>query len=288
MTRVAVLGAGGFVGSRAVEMLALRGWADVTPVVRSHSSAARIARLTHDFKLADALSEEQLVEAFTGCDVIFHAIVGDEHTIVEAPGVSARAAQRAGVKRIVYLSTGVVYGFSPPQGTDEESPPSTAQPRGYNRSKAIAEERIHGLRRSLGVDIVVLRPTIVYGPRSAQFTVKVARDILASEAYLVDGGSGICNAVYVDNLVTAMWKAANVPEARNESFIVSDLQRITWQDLYFSVAAGVGVPPDTIASVPTQVARDMAACRRGAGWLEGAQRTRLAARIRGSAAAPHA
>ena len=45
--------------------------ADVTPVVRSHSSAARIARLTYDFKLADALNEEQLVEAFTGCDVIF-------------------------------------------------------------------------------------------------------------------------------------------------------------------------------------------------------------------------
>ena len=96
----------------------------------------------------------------------------------------------------------------------------------------------------------------------------------------MDGGSGICNAVYVDNLVTAMWKAATVPEARNETFIVSDLERTTWQDLYFSVAAGVGVPPETIASVPTQVVRDMLARRRGAGWLEGAKRTRLAARIR--------
>jgi 2-alkyl-3-oxoalkanoate reductase len=280
VTRVAIVGAAGFIGGRAAEMLRLRGWADVNAVVRSYSSAARIARLSHDFKLADALREEELVEAFNGCDFVFHAIVGDERTIVEAPAVAARAARRAGVKRIVYLSSGMVFGFSAPPGTDDESPPDTRQPKGYNRSKALAEMRIAALRDELGVDVVVLRPTVVYGPRSAQFTVEVATQILAGTAYLVGGGSGICNAVYVDNLVGAMWQAATTPEAANQAFIVSDLERNTWRDLYYSVAAGVGVSSESIHSVPSDVARRIVENGRHPGRLESFLHTDLAGRMR--------
>jgi nucleoside-diphosphate-sugar epimerase len=252
----------------------------VNAVVRSHSSAARIARLSHDIKLADALDEDQLAEAFAGCDYAFHAIVGDERTITEAPAVAARAARRSGVKRIVYLSSGMVYGFSPPPGTDDETPPRTDQPRGYNRSKALAERSIVGLRESLGVDIVVLRPTIVYGPRSAQFTVGVARDILAGRSYLVDDGAGICNAVYVGNLVSAMWSAAVTPEAANQSFIVSDRERLTWRELYLAVAEGVGMDAASIAGIPAEAAIASLNHRPPLARLDAAFKTRLAGRVR--------
>jgi 2-alkyl-3-oxoalkanoate reductase len=280
VTRVAIVGASGFIGGRAAEMLVLRRWAKVTAVVRSYGSAVRIARLAHDFKIADALSEDQLTEAFTGCDFVFLATVGDERTIIEGPGVAARAARRAGVKRIVYLSSGMVYGFAPPHGADDESPPNVDQPWGYNRRKALAERTIPELRKRLGVDIVVLRPTIVYGPRSAQFTVQLARQILAGEAYLVEDGRGVCNAVYVDNLVTAMWQAAVVPEAANETFVISDAGSTTWQDLYLAVADAVGAPPNRIRSVSADAARSTLSRRSSTARLDSFLRSPWASRAR--------
>ena len=92
------------------------------------------------------------------------------------------------------------------------------------------------------MDIVVLRPTIVFGPRSESWTTVVAQRFLWHTAFLVDGGTHVCNTIYVDNLVDAMWLAATVPEAANERFLVGDRDRVTWADLYRSVAAAIDVP----------------------------------------------
>lgn len=250
--RVAVIGAGGFIGQRATEWLhlapAARG-VEVVPVVRSHATATRIARLGLPHQLADAMNVDSLARAIDGCDVVFDTVVGDAYTIEAGPGILAAAARRAGVRRVVYLSTGMVYGYRPTPADDDETAPRSDQPRSYNKSKAIAEERIIELRRSSGVEFVTLRPTIVYGPRSELFTVRPAHELLRGEAFLVDRGEGICNAVYVDNLVQAMWLGAVTPAAANETFVVSDRERVTWAALYESVATAVGVDPGTIRRV---------------------------------------
>ena len=87
------------------------------------------------------------------------------------------------------------------------------QPWLYNRAKARAEATLDELRRATGVDVVVLRPTIVYGPRSDSWSTVVAQRLLWHTAFLVDDGANVCNAIYVDNLVDAMWLAATVPAA---------------------------------------------------------------------------
>src|SRR3546814_8202154 len=73
----------------------------------------------------------------------------------------------------------------------------------YNRAKADAERMLIALRRRHGVELVLLRPGIVYGPRS-QWIAGFADQLLDGTAYLVDGAQGICNAIYVDNLVHAV------------------------------------------------------------------------------------
>jgi nucleoside-diphosphate-sugar epimerase len=73
-------------------------------------------------------------------------------------------------------------------------------------------------------------------------------DLLAGRAYLIDEGVGVCNTVYVDNLVHAMWQAALVRRAANQEFVITDGVRVTWRDLYSAVAEAVGVD---IACVPT-------------------------------------
>jgi 2-alkyl-3-oxoalkanoate reductase len=244
--RVAIQGASGFVGSRLLERIHLGGLAEVRPVVRTYASLTRIARFEVDWRLADALDEQALTEAFDGCDVVFLSVTGSEEVLLRSPAVTIRAARRAAVSRVVYLSTGVTLGFNPGPGTDDETPPVIDQPWMYNRSKARAEATVDALRRETGIDVVVLRPTIVYGPRSDSWTTVAAQRLLWHTAFLVDDGANICNAIYVDNLVDAMWRAATVPAAANQQFLVSDRERVTWADLYRSVADAVGVPHEEI------------------------------------------
>ncbi len=246
--KIGIVGAAGFVGQRLTEWLALTGEAEPVPIVRSHSAATRLAHLGVPCRFADALDEAALAVAFEGCDVIVHAIVGDEATIERSPAIAVAAARRAGVRRIVYLSSGMVYGYSPQPGDDDETAPRTGQPRGYNRSKAVAETRLHQARKD-GSDVVILRPTIVVGPRSAAFSAWPAVKLLSGTAFLVDGGRGICNAVHVDNLVQAIWLSAITPAARTQTFAVSDRETVTWADLYRSISEAIGVPFENVQQV---------------------------------------
>src|SRR4051812_18732823 len=105
MKRIGIVGASGFVGSRLVEMFHLNAWAEVRPVVRGVRSLSRVARFDLDWKLANATDAGELTRALEGCDTVVHSVVGDADVIENAARVLYPAAQAAGVRRIVYLST---------------------------------------------------------------------------------------------------------------------------------------------------------------------------------------
>src|SRR5258705_363109 len=75
-----------------------------------------------------------------------------------------------------------------------------------------AERTLLALRADSSVELVMLRPGIVYGPRS-RWTAGWADDLLAGRAYLIGDGAGICNAIYVDTLVHAIRLATEAPAA---------------------------------------------------------------------------
>lgn len=252
---VAILGASGFIGTQLLEWLRLNDVAEVRPVVRSYKSLARVSRFRLDWRLADALDEEALVEAFRGCETVFHTVVSDRATIVGSVEKCYRAARRAKVRRMVYLSSAVVHGPCPSPDTDDDSPLLLEQPFEYNVSKVLAEQRLRYLREDGLVEVVVLRPCIVFGPRSRWWTAAVAQGILEGRACLVDGGRGICNSIYVGNLVQAMWLAATHPAAAGQDFILTDGVTVTWRDLYEAVAVAVGRDLSHVASISSDEAR---------------------------------
>ena len=116
---IAVVGANGFIGSRLVEMLHLEGEMRVRPVVRRASALASAARFALEGRIANALDERALHDAFTGCDAVVHCVAGDTETIVESAAAVYAAADAAGCRRLVYLSSACVHGQSPAVGTDE-------------------------------------------------------------------------------------------------------------------------------------------------------------------------
>jgi nucleoside-diphosphate-sugar epimerase len=245
-SRIAILGAGGFIGGRAVEMLHLSGAADVRPVVRHPHNLASASRFALEGRIADALDEAALRAAFAGCAVVVHAIAGDPATIVESIAPVYRAAEQSGVRRLVYLSSASVHGQAPPPGTDERSPLDERQPLEYNNAKVRAERLLLSLRARGATEVVILRPGIVTGPRSSWQT-GFARQLLSGSAYWLDDGRGICNSTYVDNVVHAIHLASSAPGADAQAFIVGDAETVTWADLHRPVAEALGFD---IRSVP--------------------------------------
>lgn len=248
----AVLGAGGFIGNRLVETLHLGGEA-VVPVVRRPSGLALAGRFDLPARIADAFDAPALRTAFAGCDTAVMAIAGDPRTILGSVDPAYRAAEAAGVRRLVYLSTASVHGQAPAPGTDEASPLSVSQPIAYNNAKVRAERRLLHRRERGSVEVVLLRPGIVYGPRS-YWTGGLADELLAGEAALVEGGHGVCNSVYVDNVVHAVRLALAAPGVDGHAFLLADRETISWRDLYRPVAEALGIDVELLPTPPASAA----------------------------------
>ncbi len=251
MQQVAILGANGFIGARAVELFYLSNLCRVIPVVRSVSGLANIARFDLDWRLADALDQTRLSDAFKKCDAVVHCVAGDEKIIGGSINPVYMAAQAAGVRRLIYLSTASVHGQAPIPGTDETSPLSDKQPLPYNNAKVRAETQLSNLRARGEVEVVTLRPGIVTGPRSKRWAAGLADDLLSGKAYLIDNGAGICNSIYVDNLVHGIYLCleGETKSVDQQAFILGDLEEVTWLDLYTRLAEALDIDANDIPRV---------------------------------------
>ena len=239
MIKIAVLGGNGFIGTRITEVFALNERIEVRPIVRDYSSLARASRFDLDSRVADAFDREALQIAFRGCDVVVHTVAGDIKTVLGTLTPVYQAAQKAGVQRLVYLSSSSVHGQAPLLGTDERSALSDQQFLPYNNAKVQAERTLSRLRSQGNVELVILRPAIVFGPRSS-WVINFADALLAGQASLLNRGSGICNSIYVDNLVHAIYLAATQSSIDREVFLLGDQECVTWAELYQPIANALG------------------------------------------------
>ena len=252
--KIAIVGASGFVGTRLVEQFALGGYAEVVPVVRSFSSLAVLSRFDLSWQICDVQDPERLAKAFEGCDAVVHTALGDPGQIVKMAGSVYAAAEKAGVRRLVALSSAAVHGLNPAPGTDENTPIHDRQSVDYNNAKVQAEQVLRKARQSGKVELVLVRPSIVYGPRCRLFS-SVAEKLIAGTAFLVNEGKGICNGIYVDNLIEAIRLALECDGADGEAFLVGDAETVTWCEVYTRLADALGIAMDTVHRVTPPVFR---------------------------------
>ncbi len=236
---VALIGASGFIGLRATEMLTARADLTLVPLVRSPASLAVLARQPLAWRITSFVDETALAAALKGCDVCVHAAIGDAAQIVRMAEVAYRACAAAGVRRLVWLSSASVHGQNCPPGTDESSPLHDQHPLTYNNAKVRAERALQKLAADRRVELVLLRPGVVFGPRS-RWIADAAAEIRADRAGWLNGGRGLCNSIYVDNLVAAIRLAAVTPGIGGETFLVGDAETVTWREFLLPIARHLG------------------------------------------------
>ena len=246
MMRVLVTGAGGFIGGRIVEVLHELAPGSVRAGIKRWSSAARIGRLPVEIVRCDVNSAASVRSAMAGVEAVVHCAHGDATTNVEGTRIVLDEARRAGVKRVVHLSTVAVFGRTEGKFTEASPPAPGADP--YGRSKTETEEICADFGRR-GLAVTILRPTIVYGPYSDLWTVEFAQRLSAGKWFLPDRyTSGICNLVYVDDMVKAVLLALENDNAIGETFIVNGGERPTWNEYFHALNDALGLPPLVPAS----------------------------------------
>lgn len=238
---VLVTGAGGFIGGRVVEVLHTLGRTGVRAGVRRWSSGARIGRFPVEIVACDITDREQLDRALEGVGGVVHCAVGEADVVTRGTDNVLAAAEAAGVRRIVHLSSVDVYGDATGEVDEADALRPTGQP--YGDSKIAAEQicRDHAQR---GVPVVVLRPSLVYGPFSANWTIEWAERLQARPWMLAEGDCrGTCNLVYVDDLVGAILCALDSPDAIGEAFNVNGPERPSWNEYFAALNAALDLPP---------------------------------------------
>jgi nucleoside-diphosphate-sugar epimerase len=219
-------------------------------LTRASSDTSLLDRLDVEIAVGDLKHRASLARAVDGCLYVFHcgALVSDWATAEEIASINVGGTQHlldasveASVKRFVHFSTTDIYGYPGGRAIDETHV-ATRFHNWYAQTKLAAEAEVRRVERARNLDVVILRPATVYGPRSIDVVGAIARAIQAGKMLLVDRGRAVAGLCYVDNLIDAAVLALGHDAAAGQAFNVSDGLGVTWREFTDGLASGLGCP----------------------------------------------
>ncbi len=248
-----VTGANGFVGRVLCSSLAERGFS-VKGAVRSEK--AQLSQGIEKAVVGDIDSKTDWSDALRGIDCVIH-LAARVHVMqeesadplaefrkVNVAGTRklAEAAVAAGVKRLVYVSSIKVNGektegkpFTEADSPDPQDP--------YGISKREAEDALREISQRTGLEVVVVRPPLVYGPGVGGNYLRMLGLVKKGIPLPFASIDNRRSMIHVGNLADALILCAIHPDAGGETFLVSDDVPVSTSDLLKSLARAMGKKP---------------------------------------------
>ena len=249
-TRIIVTGANGFIGTALCSALENTGYT-VRKSVRSLNTTAMDGDVLAS---GDISGETDWSAALVGMDVVVHLAARAHilHESIDDPlvefrrvntagtGRLARQAAAAGVKRFIYISTIGVLGENTPLGKPftETSAPNPVRP--YAIAKWEAEQHLDQIRRETGMDIVIVRPPLVYGAHAPGNFRRLVKLVNTGVPLPFGSTNNIRSLVSLDNLVGFLTLCIQHPKASNECFLISDDEDLSTRQLIEQIARQLG------------------------------------------------
>ena len=250
--KVMVTGANGLVGRHACEQFVGQGMF-VRAAVRSCST---VPHATETISVGEIDGKTSWQSVLIGIDVVVHLAarvhVMNDHAVdpaaefrrmnVEATLNLARQAAVAGVRRLIFVSTAKVHGefTAPGQMFSEHDPPSPKD--AYAISKWEAEQGLHSISKSTGLELVIVRPPLVYGPGVRANFLALMNLVRRGWPLPFAAVANVRSLIALGNLVDFIGTCMTHPAAANQVFLVSDGHDLSTAELVSAIARAAGMP----------------------------------------------
>lgn len=246
--KVLITGGTGFVGQLLARTIQAQGHEVVRAVRQAQPDSVLISAVD---------SNTSWLEALQGCDSVVHLaarvhVMNDKSTDplhefrrvnVQGTVNLARQAVAAGVRRFVFLSSLKVNGEATQEGRPFTADVAPAPVDPYGVSKHEAEQALRQIAADTGMEVVIIRPPLVYGPGvKANFESMMrwlARGVPLPLAAVTNNRRSL---VALDNLVDLIVTCLNHPAAANQTFLVSDGEDLSTAQLLKRMGAAMGHP----------------------------------------------
>lgn len=248
-----VTGASGFVGrSLCAELVRL-----------GHPVHAALRNLTHfdiagckAVKISGIAPDTSWIDALDGMEVVIHLaarvhVMKDtsadplsEFRRVNVAGTEhlARSAAASGVKRFVYVSSIKVNGEATQGGGKFTEEDMSAPQDPYGISKSEAEQVLHKVAAETGLEVVIVRPPLVYGVGVKGNFAQMLKVLARGLPLPLSSVNNRRSLVYVGNLVDALILCATHPAAVGQTYLVSDGEDVSTSELLRQLGASMGHP----------------------------------------------
>jgi nucleoside-diphosphate-sugar epimerase len=251
--RVLITGAQGFVGRSTVNYFLKKGFY-VRAAVRVAPDARFSKRERVEYEVVGDIAQISDWSSYLdGCDIIVH-LAARAHKTKEGPNDSAsefeeinvhasvklaKNAAAMGVKRFVFISSAGVMGeTSATPFTEIDAPRPSSE---YAKSKYKAELELTSICAAYGMELVILRPTLVYGPGNPGNLERLHKLV---QSHLPLPFAGIRNKrslLHVSHLAKVIHVASVTPDVAGLTFLVSDGEDLTTSEIAMALAEAAGV-----------------------------------------------
>jgi len=264
-----VTGATGLLGSHICEQLVARKM-PVRALARPGSDAALLESWGVQISRGDVTDPASLSAAMKGVDTVYHAAaqVGDwgpwgafVKVTIDGTRNMIDAAQRAGVRRFLHVSSISTYGHPDGEGMvlDETAPLGVNLHRWsyYSRAKVEAEKLVRAAHADGRIAMTICKPSWLYGPRDRASMPRLIRAIRAGKCKLLGDGSNRLNLTYAGNEAEGCILAATSERAVGQTYNLSNDGEITLAEYFNKIAECIGCGP-VRRRVPYKVAHNAA------------------------------
>lgn len=247
-----VTGASGFVGSHVIDALLSQG-ATVRAQVRTPAAAQELRARGVETITGDVRDPQLLAPALRGVDVVYHcaAAVGPGFRAREIHEVGREGTRnvleglrQAGAGRAVLLTSVNVLGTRRLDDATEEIPCRRSGDAPADVKVAI-EEMARDYEQRHGMDVTILRPGMIYGPRDRHNLPQMIRALRRGKFAFIGSRDNVTPIVYISDLVQAILLAGQTPAARGRVYHITDGSRTTIGEFIDELARRIGCPAPT-------------------------------------------